>query len=363
MGAALDKKKILIGISGGVDSTTASLLLEKQGFEVSGMYFDITGCNTKGRDDAEAALKAAGARGQFIYVDASNEFEKIVIRNFVEEYANGHTPNPCTLCNPTIKFRYLIEKANEIGAYYIATGHYANIVKNEDGNFYVKAIDNRKDQSYMLYRLSQEVLSRLILPLAEMPDKDSVRDIAREANLPSADSKDSLEICFVDDSIGYVQYIREYGKNCEDKELADQISKALKPGNFVNNDFEVLGKHNGILNYTIGQRKGLGIALGKPAFVTQLLGERNEVVLGENAELFNTHVAAKDYVFSGRIPKLGERLTAKIRYAANRAECEVVQFDEHNIVLRFDEPQRAATPGQSLVIYDGDLVLGGGIIS
>ncbi len=362
MEAALDKKKVLIGISGGVDSTTASLLLEKKGFEVSGLYFDITGCNIKGKEEARKALEAAGARGQFIYVDAADEFRDIVIHNFVSEYASGRTPNPCTLCNPTIKFRYLIEKADEIGAYYIATGHYAKVIQSKDGYYYIKAVSSRKDQSYMLYRLPQNILSRLILPLSEIEDKEEVRAIARDAQLPSADIKDSQEICFVEDSIGYVRYCQEFGNICGDNELAEKIRRALKSGAFVDKSGKILGKHQGILNYTIGQRKGLGIALGKPAFVTKLDGEKNQVILGENQELFSHTVSADGCFFTGRVPKPEERLEAKIRYAAGRAACTVTEIGEENLVLHFDEAQRAATAGQSLVIYDGDLVLGGGYI-
>ncbi len=346
----LKNNKVLLGLSGGVDSTTAALLLKEKGYEVTGYYFDVLGNNKEGLREAEETAKQLDIR--LITEDVSEDFENIVINNFCEEYLNGRTPNPCIICNPNIKFKRLIEKADEIGAFYIATGHYCRIVydQNREKYFVKSAANVKKDQSYMLYRLGQEVLSRLIFPLGEFCDKSETRDIARKNDLKNADKKDSQEICFIEPGEDYAKFI---------------ASRGLQPktGCFVDKEGNVLGEHRGIINYTIGQRKGLGIALGKPAFVISMDAEKNQVVLGDNEDLFDNKVACENYFFTASNANEydGRTVLAKVRYSAKPAKASIKVYDKY-IMATFQEPQRAATPGQSIVFYDDDKVVGGGFI-
>ena len=363
---SLDRKKVLLGLSGGVDSTTAALLLKEKGFEVVGYYFDITGCNTDGMSEARAVADQVGI--QLLTEDVHELFDSVVIANFCSEYMSGRTPNPCIVCNPGVKFRRLLDKADEIGAYYIATGHYARIICEESSDetsdetsdnsivrqkkYYVKQAANiRKDQSYMLYRLGQEFLSRLIFPLGEFEDKEQIRQIARSVNLSNAEKKDSQEICFVPDD-NYVAYMASRGCIAE-------------PGYYVDASGRILGEHKGIIHYTIGQRKGLGIALGKPTFVTHIDAEKNQVVLGSNEDLFSTVVVSSENVFaSGSNPAKYDGLAvfAKVRYSACPAAAVLHVREDGTVQTEFTEPQRAATPGQSIVWYEGSHVIGGGFI-
>ena len=348
---ALDRNKVLLGFSGGVDSTTAALLLKEKGFEVIGYYFDITGCNADGMAEAQDVADQVGI--PLLTEEVKALFEEVVIENFCSEYMAGRTPNPCIVCNPGVKFRRLLDKADEIGAYYIATGHYARIYHDElQEKYYVKQAANiRKDQSYMLYRLGQEFLSRLIFPLGEFDDKEQIRDIARSVNLSNAEKKDSQEICFVPDD-DYVAYMAERG--C-----------TAVPGDYVDSSGRVLGKHKGVIHYTVGQRKGLGIALGKPAFVTKIDAAKNQVVLGNNEDLFGCRVISRQNIFSaGNDTSVydGMEVLAKVRYSAKPAEARLSVLPDGGVLTEFAEPQRAATPGQSVVWYDGDHVIGGGFI-
>ena len=321
----LRKNKVLLGLSGGVDSATAALLLKEKGCEVVGYYFDVKGKNEAGRASAEDVAKQLDI--PLIYEDVSADFREIVIENFITEYLHGRTPNPCVLCNPNIKFKRLIRHADEIGAYYIATGHYCRILRDETRqlSYIRRAVNDQKDQSYMLYRLGQDVLSRLIFPLGEFCSKEKTREVARDGKLSNADKKDSQEICFIEPEDNYVSYITAVGGTSA-------------PGNFVDREGRVLGRHKGILHYTIGQRKGLGISLGKPAFVTEIRAARNEVVLGDNEELFACEVRSTNHIFADGNP---------------------AAYDGKTV---FAKPQRAMTPGQSIVFYDDDKLLGGGFI-
>jgi len=346
----MNKNKVLLGLSGGVDSTTAALLLKEKGFQVTGYYFDVTGKNIKEKEEAK---KIAGQLGiELICENASKEFEKTVIDNFCREYARGRTPNPCIICNPLIKFKNLIKQADSIGAYYIATGHYSRIDFDEnEGKYYIKrGANEKKDQSYMLYRLGQNVLSRLILPLGDFQDKSDIRELARENNLSNAEKKDSQEICFLEPSMNYVEYIKSRGFNSPE-------------GNFVDKDGHILGRHKGIVNYTVGQRKGMGIALGKPAFITSINKDKNEIVIGDNEDLFTIKVLCKDCFFPGENPLKyhNKKVFVKIRYQAKPAEA-ILNVEENQVTAMFMEPQRAPAPGQSMVIYDGNRVIGGGFI-
>ncbi|MCR5481697.1 MAG: tRNA 2-thiouridine(34) synthase MnmA [Clostridia bacterium] len=371
----LSKKKVILGLSGGVDSTTAALLLKEKGFEVTGLYFETSEANgiSQGRKAAEKAAEQLGI--ELIYRNAAEDFEKTVIRNFCSEYMKGRTPNPCIICNPTVKFRLLTEAADAAGAYYIATGHYARIkrlnegdakelpdseafsdAQNGAGYFVRRAKSEKKDQSYMLYRLPQSVLSRLILPLGEYESKESVRGLARQHSLSNSEAADSQEICFISDDEGYVNYLKRHGfeKPC---------------GNFLDKDGNVLGKHKGILNYTVGQRKGLGITFGRPVFVTEIRSETNEVILADNEDLFGCEVISSGNFFTGfenekGLPRIyeGMRVKAKIRYAAKPSDAVITRLENGLVKAVFDVAQRAKTPGQSIVFYDDDLVIGGGFI-
>ena len=401
---SMKKNKVVLGLSGGVDSTAAALILKEKGYEVTGLYFDVFGGSAKseeGRAKAETAAEQLGIK--FIYRDLSDEFREKVIGNFCSEYSCGRTPNPCIVCNPGVKFRVLLETADREGAQYIATGHYAGTYHDEDTDtwFIRRAANEAKDQSYMLYRLGQEVVSRLLLPLNDVDDKEKIRDIARKNYMKNAEAKDSQEICFIEADDNYKDFLKRRGYETPE-------------GDFVDAQGNVLGRHKGILNYTIGQRKGLGIALGKPAFVTAIDGVKDQVVLGDNADLFKTEVCSSGNVMFGvrtdvapmegslekgspdvtkaetsggvctaedggsvagnggvqvcqTIPDelkawLADGIRAKIRYAAKPAEASVTLLDDGRIMASFSEPQRAPTPGQSIVFYKGDLVIGGGFI-
>lgn len=355
----LDKNKVILGLSGGVDSTAAALILLEKGFDVTGLYFDV--CEKKDGSGREKAENAASQLGiGFIYKDVSESFENTVIDNFCNEYINGHTPNPCIVCNPGVKFKTLLEAANEENAYYIATGHYADTVyRNETDTWHIHTAANRKkDQSYMLYRLGQEAISRLILPLNTAEDKAQIRELLRNRSLTNAEEKDSQEICFIDDEDNYRDYISRRGFTAEE-------------GNFVDKSGNILGRHSGMINYTIGQRKGLGIALGKPVFVTEIDGKNNQIVLGDNDDLFGCDVISNDNVLFGETECFdkffskkpeGIEVLAKIRYASKPAKAVIKPFGKNRIQTIFKEPQRAVTPGQSIVFYENDTVLGGGFI-
>lgn len=357
----LQKNKVILGLSGGVDSTTAALLLKEKGLEVTGLFLDVLGNNHEGVADAERAAAELGI--DFMVRDVSQRFSDIVIRNFCSEYICGRTPNPCVICNPNVKFRTLIDAADEAGAYYIATGHYARIVRNEQNGccFVEQAQSQQKDQSYMLYRLGQEVLSRLLFPLGDVQNKTETRALARKHSLFNAEKADSQEICFIEDGKkAYVDFI-------------EKRHMKSAPGDFIDARGRRLGTHKGLINYTIGQRKGLGITLGRPAFVTRLDADKNTVTLGSNADLFSRRVISDDNFFvensSAEMPKAmaGQKLLAKIRYAAKPSEAVIERLADGRIMTVFDQPQRAATPGQSIVFYLQDekgviFVAGGGYI-
>ncbi|MEG0157375.1 MAG: tRNA 2-thiouridine(34) synthase MnmA [Anaerovoracaceae bacterium] len=349
----LDKKKVVLGLSGGVDSATAALTLKEQGYTVIGLYFDVRSNNGEGRAIAEQTAKEVGI--EFVYKDVSQLFSDVVIQNFCDEYQCGRTPNPCIVCNPTVKFKTLMDEANRQGAYYMATGHYARVSRDEEKAQYFiqRGVNERKDQSYMLYRLPEEIVKRLILPLGAVEEKEQVREIARAHHLGNADRKDSQEICFIDDN--YVDYLNRAGVHSQ-------------PGDFVDQEGKVLGQHQGLVHYTIGQRKGLGITFGKPVFVTKLDGETNQVTLGDNDALFTHEVRSTGNVFvgreDGRLPEEleGAEIFAKVRYSAQPAKAVISSCGKDEICVTFSEKQRAATPGQSIVFYQNNHVIGGGFI-
>lgn len=355
MNASLDKKKVILGLSGGVDSTTAALLLRKNGFSVTGLYFDVSdGKDQEGKKAAEAVAKQLDI--PFIYRNVHDFFMNTVVDNFCKEYLAGRTPNPCVFCNPTVKFKVLIEEADRLGAAYIATGHYAKTAYDPQLGWTIRrAASEKKDQSYMLYRLPSTTIERLLLPLAEMQDKEAARDIARENRMLNAEKKDSQEICFIDDDDNYADYIQRMGYE-------------IRGGDFIDKTGEVLGHHQGLVHYTIGQRKGLGITFGKPVFVTRMDARSNTVMLGESEDLFSREVICADSFFPAtgneKMPEYLENASvlAKIRYAAKPSPARICFLGDGRVQAKFEEEQRAATPGQSIVFYLDDCVVGGGFI-
>ncbi len=355
-----NKGRVVVGMSGGVDSSVAALILNEQGYEVIGVTMQIWqqedweqtaengGCC--GLSAVEDARRVADAIGIPHYVmNFRSEFREKVIDYFIGEYRRGRTPNPCIACNRHIKWEALLHRAMEIGADYIATGHYGRVIKLPDGRYSVaKASSINKDQSYVLYSLTQEELSRTLFPLWEY-GKEEVRRIASEAGLPVAAKKDSQDICFVPDG-DYAAFIEA------------QTGIQSPPGDFVDSRGNVLGRHNGITHYTVGQRKGLGIAFGEPRFVLRINPVENTVVLGTAEELTARRVRVADVNYMACAGLAGEtRAAGRLRYSQKEAPC-TLRPEGNGLVAEFDEPQRAATPGQAAVFYDGDCILCGGVI-
>lgn len=349
-------------MSGGVDSSAAAAVLKEQGYEVIGVTMRLWDGENTGVGIAEGSccgsLAAEDARRvadklniEHFVLDFRKEFSEFVIDYFVDEYINGKTPNPCIACNKFLKFDAMAKKADILGAEYIATGHYAKIEYNENSRRYLlkRANADTKDQTYALYNLTQDKLSRLLFPLGDFENKDAVRVYAESLGLVTAHKPDSQEICFIPDN-DYVSFIKR------------RAGISSNEGNFVDLEGNILGRHKGIVNYTVGQRKGLGIAFGKPMFVIKIDAAKNEVVLGEQGTEFSDTLYAINPNF---IPfdTLTEpiRASAKVRYSAKPAPC-IVSTEGTRIKVTFDTPQRAITPGQAVVIYDGDTVIGGGTI-
>lgn len=333
--------KVLIGMSGGVDSSVAVRILQEQGFAVQGAVIRFSPAH-------DAAVTAAQATADTLkiplhVIDAEQAFERHVILPFCENYCAGRTPNPCIVCNPLVKFRLLAEKANELGCAFIATGHYARVEVGEDGISRIAVPESAaRDQSYMLYRLPQDILRKLVLPLGEF-EKDDIREMARELQLACADAPDSMEICFIPDG-DYSAYIRARGFS-------------PKIGRFIGPDGEDLGAHAGVDHYTVGQRKGLGIAAGRPLFVKAILPS-GDIQLAETGQEYSTRMTLTDLATPDGEPLAAGEYLVKIRSAANPAPC---RYDGSGSVT-FPEPVRAPAPGQSAVFYRNGLVYGGGII-
>ena len=350
----------MIGMSGGVDSSAAALLLAEAGYACVGVtmrMFSNDGIGLSDRqtccslDDTEDARSAAFRLGIPHYVfNASEAFEEKVIRPFVETYEQGGTPNPCIDCNRHLKFSYMYRRARELGCDYIATGHYARIEQRADGRWLLKkGADRNKDQSYVLYVLSQELLAHTKFPLGELT-KQQVRLLAEEHGLRNARKHDSQDICFVPDG-DYEAFIRRY------------TGREYPPGDFVDEDGRVLGRHTGMIGYTVGQRRGLGVSAEKPLYVCRKRTWDNTIVLTGNERLFSDTLVAEDLNLIDR-DRVEEplRCRAKIRYSHREELCVAEQIGEDTLRVVFDEPQRAITPGQAVVLYDGDTVIGGGTI-
>ncbi len=352
-------KKALIAMSGGVDSSLAAKLTKDAGFECIGCTMKLydnddigpdKGHTCCSLDDVEDARSVANWLGMPYYVfNFKDEFNEKVICRFVNAYENGLTPNPCIDCNRFLKFNKLFDRAKEIGCDYVVTGHYARI-EEKDGVFYLKkALDETKDQSYVLYSLTQDQLKHTMFPLGSMKKTD-VRALAEENSFINASKPDSQDICFVPDG-DYGAFLERY------------TGKAYEPGDFIDTNGNVLGKHKGTVRYTIGQRKGLGIAFGKPMFVKSINVKENTVTLSEENELFSDTLIASDFNWIlGKEPIEPVRCRAKARYRQKEQPATAYPLEDGKVKIVFDEPVRAITPGQAVVIYDEDIVLGGGQI-
>ena len=350
----MENKKVLLGMSGGVDSSVSALLLKQNGYEVIGATLELfcgsSCCNINTYLDAKNVCNSLGIP-HFTY-DYKGDFKKYVIDDFINCYANCKTPNPCIECNKYMKFGFMYDKAKELGCNYIATGHYAKTEYSEKYGRWVlkKSNAGRKDQSYVLWNIPKDLIEHVLFPLADFESKEEIREIARENNLKVANKPDSEDICFIPDG-NYKRFLEE---NSDIKP---------NPGNIVNSKGEVLGKHTGLYNYTIGQRKGLGISYKEPLFVLGFNKEKNEVIVGTEEELYSKEIIVGDInLLLVDDVKEPMEVDVKTRYTSKVAKATIQQIENDKIKVIFDEPQRAITPGQSAVFYVDDIVLGGGKI-
>ena len=340
-----ENKRVLLAMSGGVDSSAAAVLLREQGYEVAGVVLKMSPAHGQTVEDAKTAASQLGI--PLFVKNMTAEFDREVVSYFAAEYRKGRTPNPCVVCNPKLKFKALLDTANAEGYDWIATGHYAGLRRENGVTYLTKGENLERDQSYMLCRLGQDVLSRLMFPLSHLP-KPQVREIAEKAGLSCAKKPDSQEICFIPDN-DYARFIEE------------RLGKS-EPGEFISPEGLPCGIHQGIIHYTIGQRKGLGIALGRPVFVKSIDPATNRVYLADAADSFEEEVFLTD--LSCTFPKSihsGMEAEVKIRSRANPAK-STLTLENGLVRVRFAEPQRAPAPGQTGAIYQGDVVLGGGFI-
>lgn len=377
-------EKVVVGMSGGVDSSVAAHLLKKQGYDVIGITMQIWqdedvcsmeengGCC--GLSAVEDSRRVASVLDIPYYVmNFKQEFRENVIDYFVSEYLQARTPNPCIACNRYVKWEALLKRSLDIGASYIATGHYATVIKLPNGRYTLKkSVTLAKDQTYALYNLTQYQLSHTLMPVGEY-SKDEIRSLANELKLPVANKPDSQEICFVPDN-DYAGFIANYldennqlqaKADVDIKNKGDQnnLYLGLQPGNYINTAGEVIGKHRGLVHYTVGQRKGLDLAMGRPVFVVELKPETNEVVIGNADEVFSDRLYANRLNFMA-VEDLDEEMLveAKIRYSHKGALCTIKKTGEDELLCIFEEPQRAITPGQAVVFYKDDYIVGGGTI-
>lgn len=352
------KRKALIAMSGGVDSSVAALLMKEQGYDCIGVTMKLydndeigisrekTCCSLDDIEDARSVAFRIGI--PYYVVNYKDDFKEKVMDPFVNSYLKGCTPNPCIECNRYLKFEHLYQTAQELGCDVIVTGHYARITQEDGGYQLRRALDPTKDQSYVLYSLTQEQLAHTMFPLGEL-SKDHVREIAQEYELINSAKRDSQDICFVPDG--------DYKKFME-----ESYDIHIGPGQFVGTDGEVLGTHQGYYGYTIGQRKGLGIAAKHPLYVVDILPEKNQVVLGTNEDLFRTTLEAEDFNWILDRDYDGKILQAKIRYRQQAQDAHVKRLENGHVQVKFIEPQRAITRGQAVVVYQDDVVIGGGTI-
>ncbi len=359
----MKKKRVLVAMSGGVDSAVAAALLKEKGYEVVGVtmkLFDLppeychsgnlrSCCGWKAVEDANRVAAVMGI--QHFVIDLRSEFEEKVISDFCQEYARGQTPNPCIRCNQYLKFKTLMARAEKLEADYLATGHHARVeFDSEKGRYLLKkGRDKQKDQSYFLYPLDQTQLKRILMPIGHLTKKE-VRETAQKMGLPVAERLESQEICFVPDN-DYPGFLRR------------RVPEAFKPGPIVDLNHRILGEHQGIAYFTIGQRRGMGIAAPHPLYVLEIRAEKNEIVVGRNENLYKKKLQASQLHFVS-IEKLKTLLSvkAKIRYKHKEAEARLIPLNSGKAEVEFKKAQRAITPGQSVVFYDGEVVVGGGLI-
>ena len=339
---------VLIAMSGGIDSSVAAFLMKEQGYNCAGMTLKLFGDFY----DTDDAKNIAGILGMPFYLfDFEDSFSKEVIDRFAEAYIKGHTPNPCIDCNRFIKFKQLFEKSKELDYYFIATGHYANVEYDGISGRYLlkKAADIKKDQSYVLYSMTQERLKHIKFPLGNLT-KPEVREIAEKQGFSNAKKKESQDICFVRDG-DYAGFIEKY------------TGRIFPEGDFIDMSGNVLGRHKGIIRYTTGQKRGLGISLGEPMYVYDKNAENNTVTLCRDEELYAKSLTARDInlipfdKINGKI-----KIKAKVRYNQTEQPAVAEQTGEDELYIEFENPQRAITKGQSVVLYDGDITVGGGTI-
>lgn len=357
----MSRGTVVVGMSGGVDSSVAAYLLKEQGYQVIGVTMQIWQ-----KEDAQTVSENGGCCGLSAVEDARRvaqmldipyyvmnfreEFREKVIGYFMQEYLSGRTPNPCIACNRYVKWESLLRRSMQIGADYIATGHYARVERLPSGRYAIRnSVTAAKDQTYALYSLTQEQLARTLMPVGDY-EKGQIRAIAEGLGLSTAHKPDSMEICFVPDQ-DYARFIDE------------NSGRPVPEGNFVTADGTVVGRHKGITHYTVGQRKGLNLSMGKPVFVLELRPETNEVVIGDGSEVYTDHLVCSHLNFMS-MPDFAEDvpILAKIRYSHRGARAHVRRIGEDLAEVQFEEPVRAVTPGQAVVFYDGEYVAGGGTI-
>jgi len=358
----MTKKKVAVAMSGGVDSSVAASLLLQRGYEVIGLTMELfslpkefchqegfSSCCGKGAVTSANAVAARLCIPHYL-VDVKEDFKKYVVDNFCQEYRRGRTPNPCIRCNQYLKFGLLWEKARQLGADFLATGHHARIEYNHHHSLYYlkKGKDPAKDQSYFLYPLTQEQLSHTLFPVGEYSKKE-IRKLARQLGLPSAERAESQEICFIPDR-DYVRFLKE------------RIPEAFRPGKILDESGRQLGTHQGIPAYTIGQRRGMGIAFDHPLYVVALKAEKNVIIAGPESSLYSSALVASQINFIIPLSSDSFEAQVRIRYRHKEAAAKVFCLDNDHVKVVFRRPQRAITPGQSVVFYQGDCVIGGGVI-